>query len=120
MATDLANPTDEHRMLRELVRSWAEETLEPQAEHHDATESFNLDLLRSLGDMGLLGLTAGLDHGGADMDSVASVIVHEELPRPSTRFRTRVPRTQFAVRQQCGAERFRGPENPVPTEDVLR
>ena len=79
MATDLANPTDEHRMLRELVRSWAEETLEPQAEHHDATESFNLDLLRSLGDMGLLGLTAGLDHGGADMDSVASVIVHEEL-----------------------------------------
>ena len=115
MATDLANPTDEHRMLRELVRSWAEETLEPQAEHHDATESFNLDLLRSLGDMGLLGLTAGLDHGGADMDSVASVIVMRT--RGVDPVCTRVP-PPVCCSSTMWRGRFRGPK--PGSEDVLR
>ena len=32
-----------------------------------------------MGDMGLLGITASEDYGGAGLDSVATVIVHEEL-----------------------------------------
>ena len=53
--------------------------VEPQAHQHDRLERFNLDLMRSMGELGLLGLTAGETYGGADLDAVAVCIVHEEL-----------------------------------------
>ena len=76
---DIANPSDEHQMLREMVRDFVNEFVEPQALEFDRDEKFNLELLRSMGDMGLLGITASEEHGGAGLDSVATVIVHEEL-----------------------------------------
>jgi isovaleryl-CoA dehydrogenase len=76
---DIANPSEEHAMLRELVRDFVKEQVEPQALEFDRDEKFNLDLFRAMGDMGLLGLTASEDHGGAGLDAIATVIVHEEL-----------------------------------------
>ena len=76
---DIANPSDEHQMLREMVRDFVSEFVEPQALEYDRDEKFNLELLRSLGEMGLLGITASEEFGGAGLDAVASVIVHEEL-----------------------------------------
>lgn len=76
---DLFNPTEEHKVLREMVRSFAEKEVEPQAEEFDRTEQFNRELFKKLGDLGLLGVTAPLEHGGSGMDAVAAVIVHEEL-----------------------------------------
>ncbi|MDP6863977.1 MAG: acyl-CoA dehydrogenase family protein [Candidatus Poseidoniaceae archaeon] len=76
---DIANPSEEHTMLREMVRDFVKEHVEPQALIHDRDERFNLDLLRSMGEMGLLGLTASEEFGGAGLDSIAAVIVHEEL-----------------------------------------
>ena len=36
MATkDIANPSEEHLMLREMVREWTQEHVEPQALEHD-------------------------------------------------------------------------------------
>lgn len=77
--TDIFNPTEEHKVLREMVRAFAEKEVEPQAEEFDKTEQFNLKLFRKLGELGLLGVTAPLEHGGSGMDAVAAVIVHEEL-----------------------------------------
>ena len=65
MTIDIANPTDEHQMLREMVRDFVIEFVEPQALEFDRDEKFNLDLFRSLGDMGLLGVTASEENGGA-------------------------------------------------------
>ena len=76
---DIGNPTDEHHMLREMVRDFVNESVEPQALEFDRNERFNLELLRSMGEMGLLGITASQEHGGASLDAVAAVIVHEEL-----------------------------------------
>ena len=76
---DIANPSDEHQMLREMVRDFVNEHVEPQALEYDRDEKFNVDLLRSLGEMGLLGITASEEYGGAGLDAVATVIVHEEL-----------------------------------------
>lgn len=76
---DIANPSEEHQMLRDMVRDFVEEYVEPQALEHDRDEKFNLELLKSLGEMGLLGLTASEEFGGAGLDAVATVIVHEEL-----------------------------------------
>jgi isovaleryl-CoA dehydrogenase len=76
---DLFNPTDEHKMLRESVRAFVQAEVEPQAHEYDRAEKFNLDLFRKLGELGLLGITVPETYGGAGMDSLAAVIVHEEL-----------------------------------------
>ncbi len=76
---DLFNPTEEHRMLREMVRDFVKAEVEPQALEFDRKEKFNLPLFRKLGELGLLGITAGEDFGGSGQDAVAATIVHEEL-----------------------------------------
>ena len=35
---DIANPSEEHAMLREMVRDWVKEHVEPQAFEHDKEE----------------------------------------------------------------------------------
>ena len=76
---DLFNPTPEHSLLRQTVRDFVREQVEPQALAHDRDERFNLSLFRQLGELGLLGITVASEHGGAGMDAVAAVIVHEEI-----------------------------------------
>ncbi len=76
---DLFNPTPEHSLLRQTVRDFVREQVEPQALAHDRDERFNLSLFRQLGELGLLGITVSSEHGGAGMDAVAAVIVHEEI-----------------------------------------
>ena len=76
---DIANPSEEHLMLREMVRDWTNEYVEPQAFEHDKHERFNLELLRSMGELGLLGISAPEEYGGAGLDATACTIVHEEL-----------------------------------------
>lgn len=76
---DSANPTEEHSMLREMVRGWVASEVEPQALEHDRNEKFNLGLFRQMGEMGLLGITAPVEHGGAGMDALAAALVNEEI-----------------------------------------
>ncbi len=80
MGTDsLFEPSQEHVLLRQTVRDFARDQIEPQALESDRQERFNLDLFRQLGDLGLLGISVPERYGGAGMDAVAAVIVHEEL-----------------------------------------
>jgi isovaleryl-CoA dehydrogenase len=76
---DISNPSEEHLMLREMVRDWTQEYVEPQALEYDREEKFNLPLLREMGEMGLLGISAPEQYGGAGLDATACAIVHEEL-----------------------------------------
>ena len=76
---DIANPSEEHAMLRSMIRDWVEECVEPQAFEHDKKELFNLELLRSMGELGLLGISAPEEYGGAGLDATACAIIHEEL-----------------------------------------
>ena len=62
-----------------MVRDFVQTEVEPQALEHDKLEKFNRGLFNQLGDLGLLGLTASPEFGGAGMDATAAVIVHEEL-----------------------------------------
>jgi isovaleryl-CoA dehydrogenase len=39
---DLYNPTDEHRILRDMVRDFVGREVEPQAQEFDRKECFNL------------------------------------------------------------------------------
>ncbi len=76
---DLFNPTEEHKMLRQMVTEFVTTEVEPQAQEHDRQEKFNLKLFRKLGDLGLLGITVDEKYGGAGMDATAAIIAHEEL-----------------------------------------
>jgi isovaleryl-CoA dehydrogenase len=75
----LIDPTEEHRMLRRTVRDLVRKEVEPQAMAHDEAGTLNVELLRTLGELGLLGVTIPDEDGGAGLDALASVIVHEEL-----------------------------------------
>lgn len=81
----LFNPTEEHKALRSALRTFVERNVEPQAEHYNKTETFNLNLFRQLGTdhsegLGLLGLTVEEEFGGAGfIDATAVALVHEEL-----------------------------------------
>ena len=66
-------------MIREMVRDFVREEVEPQALAHDRDEKFNLGLFRQLGEYGLLGITISDEYGGAGMDATAAAIVNEEL-----------------------------------------
>ena len=76
---DLMNPTEEHKMLRDTVRQFVREEVEPQAHEFDRKEQFNLELFRRLGELGLLGITVSDEFGGSGMDAVSATIAHEEL-----------------------------------------
>ncbi len=78
---ELFNPTDEHRMLREMVAEFARREVEPQAAEFDEKGVLNVPLFRKLGDLGLLGITVPEADGGAGLDARAAVIVHHELAK---------------------------------------
>jgi isovaleryl-CoA dehydrogenase len=71
--------TDEHELLRQTVRQFVQSRVEPQAMEHDQSATLNTGLLAALGDLGLIGVTIPEADGGAGLDAVASVIVHDEL-----------------------------------------
>ena len=71
--------TDEHELLRQTLRQFVQNRVEPQAMEHDEAQTFNTKLLRELGDLGLIGVTIPDADGGAGMDALASCIVHDEL-----------------------------------------
>jgi len=82
----LFDPTEEHRMLREMVRDFTANEVEPQAAEFDAKGCMNVPLFRQLGEIGLLGITIPEEDGGSGMDSVAAVIAHHELSKSDPGF----------------------------------
>jgi isovaleryl-CoA dehydrogenase len=77
--TDEHEHEHEHELLRQTVRQFVQNRVEPQALEHDQAATFNTGLLAELGALGLIGVTIPDADGGGGMDATASVIVHEEL-----------------------------------------
>jgi len=82
----LQNPTEEHHMLRQMVRDLVADVVEPQAEPFNRREEFNRELFRKCGELGLLGITVPAEWGGAGQDVLASVLVHHELSKSDPGF----------------------------------
>ncbi len=71
--------TPEERALRDTCREFARAELAPAAEKHDHEETFNLAAFRHMGALGVLGITADPEYGGAGLGATAATIVMEEF-----------------------------------------
>jgi len=75
--------SEEHRMIRRMVREFAEKEIAPRAEEIDATDTFPEDLFRRMGELGILGLPFPEEYGGSGCDYLSLVIALEEIARVS-------------------------------------
>ncbi len=73
--------TEEQKLWRETVRDFAEKELIPHARETDEKAQFNWAAVRKMGPLGLLGLNAPEEYGGAGVDAVSAAIAIEELGR---------------------------------------
>jgi butyryl-CoA dehydrogenase len=71
----------EHETFRRSVREFAESEVAPHVAAWDKEHHFPLDVVRSMGDLGLFGLTAPEEFGGSGGDFTSLCVAIEELGR---------------------------------------
>lgn len=74
--------SDEHKLMRQMVRDFSEAELAPTAAERDETERFDRELMYDkLGELGLTGIVFPEEYGGAGADYISYAIAVEELSR---------------------------------------
>ena len=73
--------SEEHRMVREMVRGFARKEMAPIAIEIDENQRFAEETFKKMAGLHLLGLPISADYGGAGMDYISFVIALEELAR---------------------------------------
>lgn len=71
----------EHESFRRTVREFAEAEIAPHVAKWDRDHHFPVDVVRAMGELGLFGITAPEEYGGADGDFTSLCIAIEELGR---------------------------------------
>ena len=70
-------------ILRDMVASFTADEVAPRAAEIDRSNEFPMDLWQKFGKLGLLGITADPDYGGAGMGYLEHVVAIEEVSRGS-------------------------------------
>ena len=73
--------TEEHEMMRKMVRDFAEKDVAPLAAELDEKGEVPFENIKTMGRLGLLGLTAPEEYGGCGADTISYVIAIEELSK---------------------------------------
>jgi short-chain 2-methylacyl-CoA dehydrogenase len=73
--------TDEQREIQRLVRDFAQQEVRPVAEELDREKRFPYEIVRKLGELGLMGIPYPADYGGGGADTLSYILAIEELAR---------------------------------------
>ena len=78
--------TEEHKMLRDMVRDFARNEVKPLAQGLDEKGGFPHESVKKMAELGLMGIPWDEKYGGTGMDTMALVIAIEEIGKvcPST------------------------------------
>jgi alkylation response protein AidB-like acyl-CoA dehydrogenase len=71
--------SEEHEMIRQAARDFAQNEVAPIAEEFDKSGEFPLKTVRKMGEMGFMGIEIPEEYGGAGMDTMAYVLALEEI-----------------------------------------
>lgn len=73
--------SEEHEMIRKMVRDFARKEVEPTAAERDEEERFDIDIFEKMAGLGLTGIPWPEKYGGIGSDYLAYCIAVEELSR---------------------------------------
>jgi len=73
--------TEEHEMIRDAARDFAQTELLPGVIERDEKQKFPKELVKKMGDLGFLGIMVDPKYGGSGMDAISYVLIMEELSK---------------------------------------
>lgn len=73
--------TEEHLMIRDAARDFAQTELLPGVIERDEKQEFPQELVKKMGDLGFMGIMVDPKYGGSGMDTISYVLVMEELSK---------------------------------------
>jgi butyryl-CoA dehydrogenase len=73
--------SEEHEMIRKMVRDFARNEVAPTAAERDEEERFDMDIFNKMAELGLTGIPWPEEYGGIGSDYLAYCIAVEELSR---------------------------------------
>ena len=80
--------TDEERLIRDSAHDYAQNQLMPRVLMANREESFDREILREMGEIGLLGATLPAKYGGANVSHVAYGLIAREVERVDSGYRS--------------------------------
>ncbi|CAH8285092.1 alkylation response protein AidB-like acyl-CoA dehydrogenase [Mariniflexile fucanivorans] len=75
------NLSEEHIMIRDAARDFAQTELLPDVIERDDNQHFPKELVKKMGDLGFLGIMVDPKYGGSGMDAISYVLIMEELSK---------------------------------------
>lgn len=73
--------TEEHLMIRDAARDFAQTELLPGVIERDDTQTFPDELVKKMGELGFMGIMVDPQYGGSGMDAISYVLIMEELSK---------------------------------------
>jgi alkylation response protein AidB-like acyl-CoA dehydrogenase len=73
--------TEDQELLRDQIRRFAVERIQPGAAERDREHRFPMDIFQEMGELGLLGMLVPEEYGGAGMDVLSYLLAMEEVAR---------------------------------------
>ncbi len=71
----------EHKLLKDLYQSFAENEVKPLAAEVDEEERFPIETVKKMAEIGMMGIPVPKEYGGAGADNVAYAMAVEELAK---------------------------------------